>query len=57
MKSAKGKDDEEMVFVEKIMKRFRGSGGFNLDALTQNDVEMEAFNNATLLQKVFIPIS
>ena len=46
------KGDNEEVFVEQIMKRLHGSGGVTLDSLLQSNVEMEAFNKASLFTKV-----
>ena len=45
-------DIGEAAFVEKIMKRFHGCSGSTIEALLQNNVEMEAFNNASWRTKV-----
>ena len=53
--TAKFKDSDELsedAFVEKMMKTLHGYGGISLDGLLRSDVEMEAYNNATVFQKV-----
>ena len=43
----------EDVFVERFMNILQGfGGGISLDLLLRSDVEMEAYNNATVFQKV-----
>lgn len=52
-KAIKFKTENEVsedVFVEKIVKRLRGSGSLTSDP--QSSVEMEVYENATLYQKV-----
>lgn len=46
----------EEVFVDKVIRRMNGFGGINLDSLLQNDVEMEAYKNASFISKVMFMI-
>lgn len=42
----------EEDFVNKVMRKLQGQGGLTLSTVLQDDVEWEAYNNATVLQKV-----